>query len=79
LHIIKYLTIMRESKNIEIVLSPVEDEKINANLQKSEIWKNAYKPEEVTDEVKAKYPRWFKYHIKFNGLKPVQVTKIEKI
>jgi len=64
---------------IEIVISPVKDEKISSNLRGSEIWKKAYKPEEVTEEVRKKYPSWYEYSIKFDGLTPVHLTKFREI
>lgn len=63
----------------EKVLSPIKDDKIQSHLNDSEIWKKAYKPEEVTDEVRAKYPGWYEYHIKFDGLKPVHMTRFREI
>jgi len=63
----------------EKVLSPVEDKKINGDIINSPIWKKAYKPEEVTDEVLRTYPAWFEYTIKFDGLKPIQMTKFKAI
>jgi hypothetical protein len=63
----------------EIILSPIKDEKIASHLNDSEIWKKAYKPEEVTDEVRSKYPGWYEYHIRFEGLTPIQLTKFKEI
>jgi hypothetical protein len=67
-----------------IVYSPVEDQKIKSNLNNSPIWKdkngksNAYTEEEYLENPK-RYPRWWKYTFRFEGLKPVQHTKTEKI
>lgn len=63
----------------EIVMSPVKDTDLSKNLNSSPIWKNknAYKPEEVTDEVRKKHEHWYEYHIKFDGLIPIQVTKFK--
>jgi len=63
----------------EKVLSPIRDDKMNSHLNESEVWKNAYHPEEVTDEIRAKYPYWFRYTIKFNNTIPVQCTKFETL
>lgn len=60
----------------EQVFSPVYDVDIKKHLNESEIWKNAFKKEELTKEVLAKYPRMYEYTIKFDGLKPVQVSGI---
>lgn len=62
---------------VEKVLSPVKDEKMNSHINESEVWKKAYHPDEVTDEIRAKFPNWFLYTIKFDGLKPIQVMKFE--
>ena len=63
---------------IEKVYSPVNDPKVKSNLIDSPIWKNCYKVEEVTNEVLKKHNNIFYiYSIKFDGLTPVQVTKVE--
>jgi hypothetical protein len=58
-----------------IVMSPIKDEKMNSHIRESEIWKKAYHPEEVTEEVLAKYPAWYEYRIDFQGLIPVHLKK----
>jgi hypothetical protein len=63
----------------EVVLSPVKDEKMNSNINDSPVWKKAYKPEEVTEEIRNKHNHWYKYQIKFDGLRAIQVTKFEEI
>ena len=63
----------------EVVLSPVKDEKMNSNINDSPVWKKAYKPEEVTEEVRKKHSAWFEYQVKFDGLRPIQVTKFKEI
>jgi len=63
----------------EVVYSPVLDEKFNSHLDNSEVWKKAYHLEELTDEVRNKHAHWYKYSIKFEGLKPIQLTKFERV
>jgi len=60
------------------VYSPVEDTKIKTNLNNSSIWKKAYTEEEYMENPK-RYPNWWKYSIKFDGLKPIQVTDVKKL
>ena len=62
---------------VEEVYSPVHDTKIKSDISGSEIWKSCYKKEEVTTEVLNKHPRMYKYTIKFDGLTPFQVTKVD--
>lgn len=62
----------------EKVYSPVNDIDIRKHLNESEIWKNAFKKEELTKEVLNKYPNMFEYSIKFDGLKPVQLTGVKQ-
>ena len=65
---------------VEKVISPVKDEKINSHLNESEIWKKAYKPEEITDAIRAKYNNvLYEYTIKFEGTKPIQMTKMKQL
>jgi len=57
----------------EKVYSPIEDKNIKRNLQHSPIWKNCYKEDETKPN-----GMMYIYTIKFDGLKPIQVTKISK-
>ena len=62
----------------EKVYSPFDDVNIKKNLNDSQIWKNAYKKEELTLEVLNRFPNGMvEYTIKFDGLTPVQVTNIK--
>jgi len=60
------------------VYSPVEDKKIRTEFQNSPIWKKASTEEEFMENPK-RYPIWFKYTFKFEGLKPIQLTKMMRI
>ena len=60
------------------VYSPVEDNEIRKDLNNSPIWKKAYHEEEFMANPK-RYPTWFVYSFKFDGLKPQQVTNIQKV
>lgn len=57
------------------VYSPIEDKDIQKNLNDSPVWKKAIHADELED-VEKNYERIFEYDIKFDGTKPVQVTKI---
>jgi hypothetical protein len=61
----------------EKVYSPVNDTDIRKHLNESEIWKTAFKMEELTKEVLNKYPNMMEYSVKFDGLKPVQLTGVK--
>ncbi len=61
------------------VYSPVEDKEIRNNPNGSPIWKQAYHADELSEGVRKKYPTIFEYTIKFDGLRPVQVTNIKKM
>jgi hypothetical protein len=63
----------------EKVFSPYDDKNIDKNLNDSDIWKKAYKEDEITDDVKRQYQFMFLYKIKFNGLTPVQVLNKKMI
>jgi len=54
------------------VYSTINDENITKDLVNSPIWKECYHPDD-TIPPEAIYV----YHIKFDGLKPIQVTKTE--
>ena len=60
----------------EVVLSKVDVKK--NDVENKELWKDAHKEDEVSaDELKS--GKWFRYEVKFNGLKPVMITKKDKI
>ena len=60
------------------VYSPVEDKKIKTNFNDSPIWKKASTEEEYLKNPK-RYPMWWKYTFKFDGLKVVMHTKTKKL
>ena len=53
------------------------------NVKKSDmtpLWKGVrYHKEDVTEEMLANGKQWYEYHVQFNGLTPVQLTKTNKI
>lgn len=63
----------------EIVISPVKDEKMNSHINTSEVWKKAYKREELDDRTRGMHPAWYEYTVRFDGLKPLQMTKFREI
>ena len=60
----------------EIVLSRVDVKK--NDIENKEFWKDAHKEDEVTPDQLAS-GKWFRYEIKFDGLKPTQISKKEKV
>jgi hypothetical protein len=60
------------------VYSPVNDENIKKNLEGSPIWKKAYTAEELVDAKKSN-TTMYEYSIKFDGLKPVQLSDFKKL
>jgi hypothetical protein len=69
----------KTTMTFETVISPVKDEKINSHIRNSEIWKKAYKAEEITERVRGGNPNWYEYTIQFDGLKPIMMTKMREI
>jgi hypothetical protein len=61
-----------------IVYSPVQDKNIQQNLSGSPIWGEAYHESDLTDTQK-KFASMYQYTMKFDGLKPVMVTKVKKV
>lgn len=61
----------------EVVYSPIEDK--SKDIEKSSIWKNAWHLDEIDEKAKARYSNWWEYHIKFEGTKPIQLTKTKKV
>jgi hypothetical protein len=61
------------------VYSPVDDKEIRKNLHNSPIWTGLRYHVDELAEAKRKHHVLFEYSIKFDGLKPIQVTDIKKI
>lgn len=59
------------------VYSPIEDKKIRENLNDSPIWTKSLHEDDL-EALGNKYPTLFEYQIKFDGLKPVMVTKVSR-
>lgn len=59
------------------VYSPLNDKNIKKNINNSPIWSKCYHEDEL-DNAKKKHKDLYCYQMKFDGLKPVQVTKISK-
>lgn len=57
----------------ETVWTPVKADR-KVHISQSRIWNEAYRPEEMSEEIRKRYPVWYKYTVKFNGLTPVQVA-----
>jgi len=60
------------------VYSPIEDKKIKTELNNSPIWKEAIHEDDFATIQRNKKPM-YEYKIKFDGLKPTQVTSVKKI
>lgn len=60
------------------VYSPIEDKKIRENLNGSPIWNLAYHEDELST-AKVNHTDIYEYTVKFDGLKPIQLTGIKKL
>jgi len=60
------------------VYSPVDDKDVRNNLNGSPIWKQAYHTDDLP-VARKKHSTLYEYSIKFDGLKPMQVTNIKKL
>lgn len=58
----------------EKIYSPIFDKDIRKNINNSPIWGEAYHESELGDVKKP----LTEYTVKFDGLKPIQVTKMQK-
>ena len=63
----------------EVVISTVLDKHVNTDINNSPIWKTAYKPEEITDEIRRKHKALYEYTVKFDGLRAIQCTKTKEL
>jgi hypothetical protein len=60
----------------EKVYSKIYDKDIQAHIETSPIWKQCEHSEDIkTIDVNG----WWEYSIKFDGLKPVQCTNIQRV
>ena len=57
----------------EIIWTPTEHK--GKDLWNSPLWGGCYADSEMNDEIRKTKNKWFLYHMKFDGLKPIQITK----
>lgn len=62
--------------NTEKVYSPVKDDNIKKDILSSKMWEKCEHPADIKN---IDISGWWEYTIKFDGLEPVQCTKIKKI
>ena len=62
---------------IEKVYSPIEN-KVK-EVDKASFWKECYHENEITKELLNNGKHWYIYHVKFDGLRPIMITKKETI
>lgn len=62
---------------VEVVLSPIKNEVKDPD--KASFWKECYHEDEVTPQMLKNGKDWYRYHVKFDGTKAIQITKTEKI
>ena len=51
---------------------------VGKDLKNSPLWKGCYDESEMTNELKASKSIWYIYHVKFDGLNPMMITKTEE-
>ena len=64
---------------VETVISPVLDKQMNSHLNDSKVWKQAFKADELSEKIRGMHPAWYEYTVKFDGLRPIQMTKYKEI
>lgn len=63
---------------VEKVYSPIVMK--GNDIKTAPFWKDCYHEDEVDiKKIKSGDKQWYVYHVKFNGLDPIQLTKTEKI
>jgi hypothetical protein len=64
----------------ENVITSIFDPKIqDKNFNNKEFWLHSYHPEDFSDETRKTYKKWYKYTIKFENTKPIQLMKYKEI
>lgn len=59
----------------EKVYSSIKDDNIKNELMDSPIWKKCEHPDDIKEK---DISGWYEYTVKFEGLTPIQVTKVKK-
>ena len=60
------------------ILSTTEN--VGKDIANSPIWTGErYHKEDVTEEMLSNGKQWYEYHVKFDGLVPIQLTKTNKL
>lgn len=62
---------------VETILSPIKNE--TKEVEKASFWTECYHEDEVTPQMLKNGKDWYRYHVKFDGTKAIQITKTEKI
>ena len=57
----------------EIVLSTIKYQ--GKDIKHAIFWNDCYHKDDVTDEMLRNGKQWYEYHIKFDNLTPIQLTK----
>jgi len=60
----------------EVVWTPIKDN--GKDIKTSPIWNECYRDDEMTAEINKLHREWYVYTVKFDGLKPTQITKFKK-
>lgn len=71
----------KEKKSLfteENVYSPINDDNIRNDIKNSTIWKKCFHESEYKEFIND-FANMHCYSIKFSGLTPVQVTKVERL
>jgi len=62
---------------VEKVLSTIENK--GKDINNAPFWKDCYHKEDVTEEMLGNGKQWWEYYVKFDGVKPIQLTKTNKL
>ncbi len=74
------VNIMAKIKIMETVIIVSTEENVKKS-DMSQLWKaeHRYHKKDVTEAMLANGKQWYEYHVQFNGVIPVQLTKTNKL
>ncbi len=68
-----FINLKTKKMTTEVVLSTIEN--VGKDIANAPFWKECFHKDEITPLMKASGKVWYEYHVKFDGLKPIQLTK----
>lgn len=68
---------MSSEKKTESVFSTIEYK--SKDIKNATFWKECYHIDDLSADLLNNGKQWFEYFVKFDGVTPIQITKVKKL